>query len=264
MPIASPTIPNLVKTFQPKVRICIEKSPYLIKTADTPVELEQAVALRTRVFCGELRGGYAPDELDYDEFDLNCDHLLVLDKASKQLVGTYRLICSTFSSTFYSASEFHIDALLQEKGIKLELGRACIDPAFRNGDVFIRLWNGIANYIYQTQADYIFGCSSVPIKDTTSPKPLQDYFHSKHYVFKTPSITPKLRAPAAVLASPSAALPDMSARAVLPPLLRWYLRLGARVAPEPALDPYFQCADFFTLMQTRLIPPVFHRRFGQF
>ena len=39
-----------------------------------------------------------------------------------------------------------------------------------------------------------------------------------------------------------------AARAVLPPLLRGYLRLGARICGEPAHDPAFGVADFVALL----------------
>ncbi len=37
-------------------------------------------------------------------------------------------------------------------------------------------------------------------------------------------------------------------RLVLPPLMRGYLRLGARVCGEPAIDPTFDCGDFLTVL----------------
>lgn len=38
------------------------------------------------------------------------------------------------------------------------------------------------------------------------------------------------------------------ARLVVPPLMRGYLRLGARVCGEPAIDPIFDCGDFLTVL----------------
>ena len=41
------------------------------------------------------------------------------------------------------------------------------------------------------------------------------------------------------------------ARAEVPPLMRGYLRLGARVCGEPAHDPDFGVADFMALLDKR-------------
>jgi len=49
---------------------------------------------------------------------------------------------------------------------------------------------------------------------------------------------------------PLAALPkpDDDATPDLPPLIRGYLRLGARMCGEPAWDPAFNVADLFLLL----------------
>jgi putative hemolysin len=50
-------------------------------------------------------------------------------------------------------------------------------------------------------------------------------------------------------------------RAVLPPLLRGYLRLGARVCGPPAHDPDFGAADFLVLLDLEAMDPRYARHF---
>jgi len=50
-------------------------------------------------------------------------------------------------------------------------------------------------------------------------------------------------------------------RCTLPPLLKAYLRLGARIGGEPCLDPDFNVADVFILLSTWRIERRYARHF---
>jgi putative hemolysin len=88
-----------------------------------------------------------------DEFDLRCDHLIIQDAASREVIGTYRVNASTYSRNFYSNKEFHLDNFLRSPGCKLELGRACIHKDYRNGRVLSLLWKGIVMYSERVGAE---------------------------------------------------------------------------------------------------------------
>jgi len=69
-------------------------SHYCCRLAQTPEDIEKAQMLRFQVFNLELEEGL--DEAfttgrDEDPFDTICDHLIVEDRASGRIVGTYRL-----------------------------------------------------------------------------------------------------------------------------------------------------------------------------
>ncbi|WP_305808551.1 GNAT family N-acetyltransferase, partial [Staphylococcus epidermidis] len=91
--------------------------------------------------------------------------LIIIDRKSRRIVGTYRMISSKFSAHFYSQGEFKLDGVLALPGNKLELGRACIHPDFRTGAIINLLWKGIADYIRKTDTEYLFGCASVHTVD---------------------------------------------------------------------------------------------------
>ena len=68
--------------------------------------------------------------------------------------------------------------------------------------------------------------------------------------------------PALAPAGPSPAdVPAPAGRTELPPLLRGYLRLGARVCGEPAHDPEFGVADLYVLLSMRRVDPRYLRHF---
>src|SRR5690606_8083747 len=63
------------------------------------------------------------------------------------------------------------------------------------------------------------------------------------------------RQPLPALELPSNLVPN------LPPLLKAYLRLGAKICGEPCWDPAFQVADVFILLQRDQLCPRYARHF---
>ncbi len=118
-----------------KISIYIDTRRFLIKTAENSQKLEGALDLRYDVFYKESLNKDNFTKIDVDKFDLICDHLIIIDKKLDSIAGTYRLISSTFSDKFYSETEFLIDHTKTAKGIKVELGRACVHKNYRKGTV---------------------------------------------------------------------------------------------------------------------------------
>ncbi len=104
---------------------------------------------------------------DFDDFDDVCDHLLVLDRGkgagARGVVGTYRLQRRDGKkfSRFYTASEYDISKIAAFPGRVLELGRSCVDPAYRTRMTMQSLWRGIAGYVFNHNIDLMFGCASL-------------------------------------------------------------------------------------------------------
>ena len=59
---------------------------------------------------------------------------------------------------------------------------------------------------------------------------------------------------------PELELPD-NVTAQLPPLLKAYMRLGAKICGEPCWDPDFQVADIFILLKREELCPRYARHF---
>ncbi len=255
--------------FAPKVPITFEKNNFLIKTADSKKELEQVLKLRYQVFFREFGRTVFPFGWDMDRFDSVCDHLVIIDKEIDRVVGTYRLISSGFSKEFYSEDEFVLKNFTALPDVKLELGRACIHKDYRTGAVMAYLWRGLSKYLNAVDAKFLFGCTSVktmePQEVALVYKHLLDGGHLSNPYEIIPTLKFTMPGLEEAIARVQKAQPTEESAAklkeLLPPLLQSYLRAGAKVCGEPALDVDFKCVDFFTILQVDQMTKQFERKY---
>ena len=225
-----------------------------------PDQIIAVQRLRYRIFAQELgaRLPHADEGLDRDEFDPHCQHLIVRDLTSGRIVASTRVLNedgATRMGRFYSGSEFNLDNILCLPGRRIEVGRTCVDPAFRNGAVIATLWQGIGRLIGEQGVDYLFGCASVSLAEGRElAEAIIRRLMQKHLASETRRVTP-LR----VLPRPDSSLRDIVPR--MPPLLRTYVNLGAKACGEPCWDPDFGVADVFMLLDLRQLNPRFARHF---
>lgn len=251
------------KLFYRKVAVYFEKGSYIVKTIESRAELKEVMKLRYQVFHKEYRKKKFPFGLDVESLDPVADHLVIIDKESNKIVGTYRLICSEFSNVFYSQSEFTIKGFFELPGVKLEMSRACIHRDFRKGVVMNLLWRGLVKYMNEVKAKYLFGCSSVKTMDPREVSLVVDRFRNEGQLLN-PSICAE-PLPLFEMARLAAANEDralsQSVEDMIPPLLLSYLKAGAKVAPVPALDRDFKCVDFFTVLDMDSLTQLYERRY---
>lgn len=223
---------------------------YRLRFASGAEDVKAAQFLRFTVFNLELNEGLAHSFnqcLDKDAFDEVCDHLLVEEAASNQVVGTYRLQTGTTAAAklgYYSQQEFDFAPYEPLRGELIELGRACVHKDHRNLAVLGLLWKGIAAYAKERNARYLVGCSSL-----TSQSPVEGaaaYRQMEKYLVALELRTAPLPAFACPLET-GEALPKVK----LPKLLSAYLSLGAQICGPPAIDREFKTIDFLTLLDLR-------------
>ena len=252
------------KGFTVKIPIYTETDTYILKTAETLQEIDLALKLRHLVFFEELQQKKKFFKIELDELDLNCDHLLIYSKQDSKVVGTYRLFSSHFFDRFYSEDEFDLTLFKKTPGHKLELGRACVLKEHRNGTVMQLLWRGISKYMQITDSRWLLGCSSVQTLDPSIITAMTFKLHHEGYTDNTFKVHPThLYHPETHgiwfknFTDPKIPLPAVE----IPPLLHSYLKAGAKVALEPAIDVSFNCIDYLTIMDTQHMNPLFKRRF---
>ena len=202
--------------------------------------IEDAQRLRYDVFTSEP-GFELTSTSDADRFDEFCDHLLVREDTTGELVGCYRMLPppgAIAAGGLYTATEFDVRALDPLRPSLVEMGRAVVREEHRNGAVVLLMWAGILAYLDRSGYDYVTGCVSVPLAQARG---VRDFVLRRYRSAYT--VTPYRPAPRGDLPAP--------ARAEVPPLMRGYLRLGARVCGEPAHDPDFGVADFLVLLDKR-------------
>ncbi|HKN97434.1 MAG TPA: GNAT family N-acyltransferase [Pseudonocardiaceae bacterium] len=219
---------------------------YSLLVATDDDEVRAAQRLRHQVFAGELgaRLNSPVAGLDVDRFDEFCDHLVVRDETTGEIVGTYRMLPperAVAAGGLYSDTEFDLSRLAGLRGGLVETGRSCVHPDHRTGAVIGLVWAGIARYLLLSGHSYLAGCASVALADGgTEAAGVWDVVRRKHFAPAEYAVTPLRPWAVDAVATP--------ARPVVPPLLRGYLRLGAWVCGRPAHDPDFGVADFFVLL----------------
>ncbi|WP_413576713.1 GNAT family N-acetyltransferase [Bdellovibrio sp. HCB290] len=253
--------------FKSKINLNVEVGPFILKTVDTTEELREALSLRWEVFHTEMLGKKS-GRLDMDAYDFDCDHLVIKEKRSGNVIGTYRIRCSLHTNSFYSANEFNITTLLQQPGVKIELGRACIAKEFRRGAVISMLWRGIAEYMNATDAKILFGCATVPTENPQEAALLQAYFENEGRVAEVFQVSPttdysmpNLRESKAQYQDSLSETQKEQAEALMPPLCRAYLKIGAYIGGEPAWDRDYRCVDFLTILQREDLNSALWKRF---
>ena len=122
--------------------------------------------------------------------DILCDHLMIIEKKSQQVVGTYRVASSHYTQKFYSQGEFALEGLLVEDGPKIELGRACISKDHRNGMVMKLLWRGIGEYFKATRSRILFGCTSIKTMELKDAVMIAAYAQEKGWVTEKYGVRP--------------------------------------------------------------------------
>lgn len=250
------------RTNYPQVPLSRTFGHYQIKTATTQAELQSCFKLRHEVFYREFAGIQTADDplaLDMDEHDALCDHLLIKDLRSDEVVACYRLLASPFkhaSDIFYSQTEFKIDEFINNGEAKLELGRACVHKDYRRGTVILLLWRGLIEYAKLTDVRYLFGCSSITHDQFPYLPEIMAEIEAQDKLIKDwpVGVRDKYVCDLANLEISSATKTKAHTS-----LMQIYLNAGARVAGSLALDREFNCVDLFTILDLHDLPPAFRK-----
>ncbi|MGH6818073.1 MAG: GNAT family N-acyltransferase [Methylovirgula sp.] len=250
-----------------------------IRLATTNDEIRKAQRLRYKVFYEEGGAIAQPRAAlvrrDLCRFDKVCDHLLVVDTAARnsfrrinpKVVGTCRLLRGEVAQShggFYSASEFDLAPLLKRHAERrfLELGRSCVHPGYRSKRVIELLWRGLWIYAKHHNIDVLIGCASLP---GTNPLALAlplSFLH--HCASADPAwqVRPRDGRAALMAILDKAAIDPRRGIAALPPLLKAYVRIGAKFADGAVVDPAFGTIDVFTTMPVGEIEARYIAYFG--
>ncbi len=248
----------------------IRSGPLQVRLAETTADIEAAQALRYRIFYERLGAQPLPEmacrRRDVDQFDDDCDHLLVLDhsRGTDGVVGTYRLIRRDTAARlggFYSAKEFDISPVVLHPGEILELGRSCVDPAYRNRSAMQLLWSGIAAYVFHYDVALMFGCASLPGTNADALSMPLSYLHRYHLA--PSALRPRALADRYVemCRLRPCAIDASRGMAALPPLIKGYLRLGGFVGDGAVVDEQFNTIDVCIVVKTDLVTEKYSRHY---
>jgi putative hemolysin len=239
-----------------------------VKIATEPKEIEEAQRLRFEVFNLELNKGLKSSYergLDIDEFDAYCDHLIVRDLGSGEVVGTYRLLRGAQARQnigFYSEKEFDLSRVKALEGELLELGRSCSRRDFRDRALIPLMWEAITEQVRKHKVRYLFGCGSLYTTDAAEVSAVYGLLKHHHYAAQEHRVQPVAKCVFPGITEGMPGADEQTLFQKLPSLIKGYLRIGALVCGPPALDQEFGTADFFLLLDFGKLKDGYLRRLG--
>lgn len=255
-PIAIPPAATPARTAQ-------EPPAIIVGWAREQDEVREAQRLRYRIFAQEM-GARLQTRVaghDVDLFDDYCEHLLVRDARTQEVVGTYRVLTPTQARRaggFYSDTEFDLWRLRALREEMVELGRSCVHPAYRQGGVILALWGALAEFMQRNGLGTMIGCASIPMlhNGAVSGDAAASVWRQVKDAYLAPieyQVVPRLPLPVERL--------DGSLPVEPPALVKGYLRMGARVLGPPAWDPDFNTADLPMMVRIHELPPRYRKFF---
>jgi len=229
--------------------------------ADSVEVIRAAQELRHRVFADELGANLSTKipGVDHDAYDPLCQHLVVRDESSGEVVGTYRILTPANAREigYYSETEFDLAPLEPLRPGLVEIGRSCVHPDHRTGITIALLWAGLARFMREHGYQHLMGCASVSMADgghraaslhaALTSGPANHLSPAEYRVF------PRLPLPLAALRQDLVVEP--------PPLIKGYLRTGAWICGKPAWDPDFNTADLPILLPMDRVSGRYARHF---
>lgn len=246
-----------------------------IRLAETPDDLVAVQRLRWRVFHQEMGAGGLPDLaecLDADTYDPLCDHLMVINRDAahgEEVVGTYRLLRESVANRsfgFYTAGEFDIQRLVsgdfRPRGELLELGRSCVELPYRTSATIQLLWRGIADYIARHDIGLMFGCASFHGTDPDAHAAALSWLWHNHLAPEAQRPVVRGAKGIAMERLARGSYDDREALSQLPPLVKGYLRAGARFGDGAFIDEEFNTIDVCVVMPVEAIAERYAARFS--
>ncbi len=245
-----------------------------VRLACCEAELHAAQRLRYGIFTQEFGADLGPDcaieGRDFDSHDAHCDHLIVIDTTiaagqdCDRIVGTYRLLPQSRLSDgvpFYSAKGYDLSAILAgSDGEALELGRSCVLPAWRTKRTVELLWQGIWSYCRKRGVTAMFGCASFPGTDPQDHAMALSFLHH-HAREGTVRALSEQRIAMDLL--PAEAVDLKAAMRAMPPLIKGYLRLGARFGDGAIIDRDFRSVDVLVILPVAAISTRYIAHYGE-
>lgn len=252
-----------VQNISPAKSLPAEHGSLVVSWARHQDEVRAVQRLRYRVFADEM-GARLNTNLpghDIDLFDNYCEHLLVRDASTREVVGTYRLLTpvqAQRAGSTYSDLEFDLTRLRSLRERMVELGRSCVHPDYRTGGVIMALWGALAEFMVRNKLDTMIGCASIPmlhngLASGDVAASIWQQLKTTHLAPIEHRVRPRLPLPVEQFDATLAVEP--------PALIKGYLRLGAKILGAPAWDPDFNTADLPMLMRINDLPPRYRKHF---
>ena len=225
---------------------------YRARYASSQIDVLAAQSLRYQCFNLSNK-----DELDVDDFDALCQHVLIENLETEKLICCYRIlkfdsgknISSSYSSQFYD-----LKVIENFTEPMIEVGRFCIDPEVNDPSVVLTAWAALAQIVDHNQTELLFGCSSF---EGIEKEKYFDSFALLRDRYMAPNHwRPKIKAAQVFCYSKDLIYKVDKKKALLnmPPLLKTYLSMGAWVSDHAVVDLNMKTLHLFTGVEISKIP----------
>lgn len=261
-PLESPAaLPNLgINLNSPTVQKDANRHKISVEWAKNLDQVRAAQRLRYQVFTEDMGAKFpkACGSYDIDLFDDFCEHLIVKDLETEEVIGTYRLLtpaqAERVGSTYFE-TEFDMTRLRGLRKRMVELGRSCVHPEHRHGGVIMALWGELFKFMKRNNLDTMIGSASIPMlkHDLNMEVAAQVWSYVKSRHMASIDFHVRARSPLQLQCVPTDS--DIE----LPSLIKAYLRLGAKVIGSPAWDPNFNTVDLPMMMRVADLKPKYHK-----
>ncbi len=248
-----------------------------VRLARSAADIRRAQRLRYDVFFDEMAA--TPGLIarvtrhDADRFDAICDHLLVIDRAAgagrrPQVVGVYRLLRQDVAERhggFYTQDEFDIAALIARHPGKrfLELGRSCVLKPYRDKRTVELLWQGVWAYVRHHRIDAMFGCASFPGVDVAKLALPLSFLSQQARAADDWRASAHPRRAVEMNLLPAENIDLRLAMRSMPPLIKGYLRVGAKFGEHAVVDRAFNTTDVLVILPIDQIDRRYIGYFGE-
>ena len=235
------------------------KQDVIISWAESEKERYELFKLRYEIFAKEMGANIScvKKKIDKDIFDDYCEHLIARDGKSGKIIGTYRVLTPFKAKSLgylYSETEFDLGKINLIKDTIIEVGRACVHKNFRTGNVIMMLWAELAKFMKENGFQTMIGCTSVSTKDGG---------HMAASIYKKLYQSRRITEDYEVIPKSPLSFDNFPFNSEVenPPLLKGYLRAGAKICGAPAWDPDFNTADFLTMLNLKDVPKRYAEHF---
>jgi len=267
------------KSSQPAWPVLAEHGALQVRIAESKHDVKAAQRLRYHIFYQEMSAipnrRMRLQKRDFDKYDRFCDHMLVVDRDSRDefgdpaVVGRYRLLRGEIAARhggYYTSSEYDLSSVMANNGRGtryLELGRSCVLKSYRGKPITMQLlWKGIMVYVERYRIDVMFGCGSLPGTDPEALKLPLSYLHHFHRAPETQHLRARPELYVSMNRMPRDAIDPKAAMRKLPPLIKGYIRAGAVIGDGAVIDRQFGTTDVLIYFPVSQIGTKYRSRFN--
>jgi len=234
------------------------KGRYTVRLAQSGDDVRKAQALRHLTFIDGTGAAARDTGVDSDNYDAVCDHILIEDAKTGDLTCCFRLLpfeSGAEISASYSSQFYDLEALHAFPDRVVEMGRFCVHPDHRKGEVLRIAWGAMTRYVDAREIKLLIGCSSFHGVDADTYRDAFALLKDNHLAPTRWLPRPKAANIFEFARKLSLRRPDkMRGMRLMPPLLRGYLSMGGWVSDHAVIDHDMNTLHVFTGLEISRVP----------